>query len=304
LGTENDDATANQTFFNHEAGVVVDPQGNIHYTWVAHDRQLYLSTSRDGGNTWSKPVTIGPPGARQAWNPAIDINRDGRIALVYMASTNAPGPPFTDGPEDPARYKDVTFNGYITVTDDAGAADPTFYTASVNAPADPLVKGQCPQVRCAQEFDFIDVVVAEDGTPWAVLADGCTAEKCISQGVGAGVVARLVPPPGGAPAAALPASPTCTDRRKFTFRLHHARRARVVRVEVFVNGRRKLLRRGSDIKRVTLRRLPRKSFRVRVVSTQSSGAKLISRRTYRGCTKTRPHTRGIHRQRGSRRTQR
>jgi hypothetical protein len=89
----------------------------------------------------------------------------------------------------------------------------------------------------------------------------------------------------------------CVDRRKFSFRLHHAKRARVVKVVVYVNGKRKLRRRGHSIRRITLRRLPKKRFKVRIEATQSTGGKLISTRTYRGCRKSRPHTRrgGRHR---------
>jgi beta-glucosidase len=90
--------------------------------------------------------------------------------------------------------------------------------------------------------------------------------------------------------ARIPLAGKCVDRRKFTFRLHHGPRARVVRVRVYVNGRRKLSRRGHSIRRVTLKRLPRGTFRVRIVATQSSGSKLISTRTYRGCGKSRPKT--------------
>jgi hypothetical protein len=87
----------------------------------------------------------------------------------------------------------------------------------------------------------------------------------------------------------------CTDRRKFRFRLHHAKRARVVRVVVYINGKRKLRRRGHNIKRITLRRLPKKRFKVRIVATQSSGGQLVSTRVYKGCHKSRPHTRRTRR---------
>jgi hypothetical protein len=90
----------------------------------------------------------------------------------------------------------------------------------------------------------------------------------------------------------LPSSRACVDRRKFTFTLHHARRARVVAVEVFVDGRRTVQRRGRDIKRVVLTGLPRGHFKVKIVATQSGGSRLISTRTYRGCSKSRPTTRG------------
>ncbi|MEA2426392.1 MAG: hypothetical protein QOF37_20, partial [Thermoleophilaceae bacterium] len=93
----------------------------------------------------------------------------------------------------------------------------------------------------------------------------------------------------------LPASGRCVDRRKFSFRLHHARGTRVVKVVVYVNGRRKLRRSSHSIQSVTLRRLPRKRFKVRIEATQSSGSTLVSTRTYRGCTKSRPHTRRARR---------
>lgn len=85
----------------------------------------------------------------------------------------------------------------------------------------------------------------------------------------------------------------CVDRRKFSFRLHHARGARVVKVKVYVNGKLKLTRRGHDIKRVTVKRLPKKRFKVKIVATHSTGSKLVSTRTYRGCKKGRPRTRSI-----------
>ncbi len=102
---------------------------------------------------------------------------------------------------------------------------------------------------------------------------------------------------GGRPLGAVPksgpgaaAKPRCVDRRKFTFRLHHPRRVRITAVRVFVNGKRRVARHGHNIKRVTLRRLPRKTFRVRVVTTYSNGRKRTSTRTYRGCKKSRPRT--------------
>jgi len=90
--------------------------------------------------------------------------------------------------------------------------------------------------------------------------------------------------------ARIPLGGRCVDRRKFSFRLHHAPRARVVRVRVYVNGKRKLSRRGRNIRKITLKRLPQGTFKVRIVATQSSGSKLISTRTYRGCRKSRPKT--------------
>jgi len=66
---------------------------------------------------------------------------------------------------------------------------------------------------------------------------------------------------------------------------------------VFVDGRRKLTRHGRDIRSVTIARLPQRLFHLKIVSTQSTGSKLISTRTYRGCRKGHPTTRA-HSHRG------
>jgi hypothetical protein len=100
--------------------------------------------------------------------------------------------------------------------------------------------------------------------------------------------------PGSKAQIAQPAPQKCVDTRKFGFRLHHAVGARVVKAVVFVNGKRRLKLSGKDITRVTLSKLPKKRFVVRVVATQNTGSQLISTRVYHGCKKTKPHTRARH----------
>ena len=130
----------------------------------------------------------------------------------------------------------------------------------------------------------------------AVGADGCfyaTQQSSITKmtnrdgschGLAGG---RLVPSTQGTD---LPARRRCLDRRRFTFRLHHGPTTTVVGVDVFVNGKRRVHKRGPDIRRVVLRRLPKRRFHVRVVSTHSNGSRLVSVRTYHGCRKSRPRT--------------
>jgi hypothetical protein len=92
----------------------------------------------------------------------------------------------------------------------------------------------------------------------------------------------------------LPAPHGCVDTRKFSFKLHHAPTARIVKVEVFINGKRTVVKTGSNITRLTLKRLPKKKFVVKIVATQDSGSQLISKRTYKGCKKTRSRTHAHH----------
>jgi hypothetical protein len=86
----------------------------------------------------------------------------------------------------------------------------------------------------------------------------------------------------------------CVDRRKFKFKLHHARRTRVVDVRVYINGKRIIHRRGRNIVSVTLKKLPQRKFKVKIVARQSGGSSLVSTRTYKGCKKSRPSTRRVH----------
>jgi hypothetical protein len=86
----------------------------------------------------------------------------------------------------------------------------------------------------------------------------------------------------------------CVDTRRFSFKLHHTTGARVVRVVVYVNGKRKLVKKGRNVTRVSIARLPKKRFVVRIVATQNTGAQIISTRVYDGCKKSRPSTRSRH----------
>ena len=177
----------------HETAVAVDSKGTISYVWSARNRLPYLAVSRDGGDSWSKPMMIGVPRLRESNLPNMDIGADGRIAVAYIGSENAPGgaQPTGAGPA----YDKATWNAYVTMTTDALAKDPVFYTTTVNALKDPLVIGDCSIVRCQQIYDFIDLDIAPDGTPWVSLVDGCprtaaTANNCYSWG--RGFVAHIV----------------------------------------------------------------------------------------------------------------
>jgi hypothetical protein len=97
--------------------------------------------------------------------------------------------------------------------------------------------------------------------------------------------------PGGKPLGAVPSSRGCVDRRKFSFRIPKAHRGRVVKAVAYVNRKRVKTVRGRRVTRLTIRRLPRGRFKVRIVTTTNRGKKRISTRRYRGCTKTRPTTR-------------
>jgi hypothetical protein len=168
------DGQNESAIFSHETGVVADVDGNIFYAWVAADRLPYLAVSRDGGETWSKPLMIGPPGLKEALLPGIAVGPHGGVVVRYMGSTNSPW----NGKEATGSFAEEEWNAYLTVAADPLVADPLFYSATVNDPADPLWVGECgpDPVRCGWG-DFQDVVVDPKGTIWSVDVDLCAGPK-------------------------------------------------------------------------------------------------------------------------------
>lgn len=92
------------------------------------------------------------------------------------------------------------------------------------------------------------------------------------------------------------AEAACLRPSRMAFELHRRRGTRVVRVDAYVNRRRVLSRSGADIRRVVLRRLPRDGrMGIRIVATHSTGSKVVSSRSWKGCHKTKPRVRVIRR---------
>ncbi|HEX8741973.1 MAG TPA: hypothetical protein VF712_02460 [Thermoleophilaceae bacterium] len=90
----------------------------------------------------------------------------------------------------------------------------------------------------------------------------------------------------------------CLRPSAIGFKIHRVEGTRVVRVEAFVNGRRHLRRTGGDIRRITLKKLKRRGkLAVRIVATHNTGSKVVSSRTWSGCTKGKPRVRRIPRPR-------
>lgn len=93
-----------------------------------------------------------------------------------------------------------------------------------------------------------------------------------------------------------PASQACVDKRRFTFKLHHGPRSRVVKVEVFIDGKRVMRQRGKNLKSLTLKKaqLPKTFHTVKIVVTLSNKSSRVSKRVYLECTKGKPKIKSHH----------
>jgi hypothetical protein len=298
----------------HEMNAAVDADGNVYVTWIARNRLPHLSISRDKGKTWSKPMMVAPPGVNEAFYAGVDVGAPGRVAINYYGTTNGPGGPFcvkttgpdacetADGGSGPASeaYEKATWNGYLTMSVNVLDAQPTFMSATVNDPADPLIRTTCGPNRCGQTHDFFDVVVAADGTPYASYIDACSAEPEDPCALGVGIVGRLVggPPlfgtiadqqPTVAPAPALPPAPATPGapcaKRSFTIRVRKPKRGRLTKVSLTANGKRIKVRRKRGRYSAVLRIAagPPRVVVVRIKTQTSTGRRAKFVRRYRNC---------------------
>ena len=165
-----------------DTSVAVDAKGNLYYAYESESQKLWLVTSKDGGQRWSKPKMVAAPGVKEVTLPTLDVGDPSKVAIAYMGSENSRfakcRPDCTT--ED---YRGVKWNGYITMTTDALDDDPLFYSGTVNAKSDPLYVGRCDfSNRCSPILDFIDVEIARDGTPWGAFVDPCSP-ACAKSGV-------------------------------------------------------------------------------------------------------------------------
>jgi hypothetical protein len=75
---------------------------------------------------------------------------------------------------------------------------------------------------------------------------------------------------------------TCAPPKTMTFRLRHARRARVARVEAWLKGTRLLARRGHNLRRISIRRPLDQVFTIRILTVQSNGSRTTSKHPFSG----------------------
>ncbi|MDQ3952544.1 MAG: glycoside hydrolase [Actinomycetota bacterium] len=165
-----------------DTSVAVDAKGNLYYAYESESQKLWLVTSKDGGQRWSKPKMVAAPGVKEVTLPTLDVGDPGKVAIAYMGSENSR---FAQCQPDCSNedYRGVEWHGYITMTANALDDDPLFYSGTVNVKSDPLYVGRCDfSNRCSPILDFIDIEIAPDGTPWGAFVDPCSP-VCAESGV-------------------------------------------------------------------------------------------------------------------------
>ncbi|HEX2021080.1 MAG TPA: sialidase family protein [Candidatus Thermoplasmatota archaeon] len=164
------------TPFTGNPGMHVDEAGNAYALFPGKDGRAYLTHSRDGGETWSRPVGASPPQVNGTVFWSVVAGAEGRVALAYFGTTADTGA----WPAPSAHFAppDTRWNLYLAVTEDALAGDPVFTTLQVNPDDDPVQIG-CLWLSggvndCRNLADFFDIT-ERNGRAYVVYADGCKA---------------------------------------------------------------------------------------------------------------------------------
>jgi len=257
--------------------LAIDDADTLYAIWPANGL-LYLEVSRDRGASWSPPMMIAAPGVHDVQRPAVAAGAAGHVGVTYYAST------------DPNAQR---FTAYITQTDDALASNPLFYSGPINDPAQPIfhdygLTGASPRV------DFIGGAYDATGTRfWAGVVRQLSAPDANGHLTTTGYVGRLALPAvaGGAvllvPAGPQSGSSSCLGQARLTFHINAVPHGRVVRARAYVNGRRVVSRRGRNLTSISFARPPAPTtLRVRIVTTNNKGGRVITRRTFQACART------------------
>jgi hypothetical protein len=137
--------------------IAVDSAGNLYAVWNDVNHAVHLSTSKDGGATWSAPVVAMDPVVTSARFAAVGVRAPGEIAIAYFGSAD-----------------DKVFHGYISETANAFDAAPVFWSAAVNDPSDPLYANGFASGYDGSYFsnggdgiEFVQVRYAPSGDVWA-----------------------------------------------------------------------------------------------------------------------------------------
>jgi hypothetical protein len=224
--------------------IAVDADDNLYALWSAGDT-LSLAISRDRGHSWGKPLAIAAPGAHQVTIPALAAGPRGHVGVAYYAAPSADAP---------------RLSAYITQTDDALAERPVFVSAVMNDPAQPIYAHQSI-TAASPRADYVGATYDRQGTLWAGMVRSLGQPDADNEIPTSGYVARLGP---------------C--ERTIVIHPHGVAGARILRVDVYVGGRRRQIIRGNRRSlRVTVGGKPGEALQVRLVIRTSRGRAVDSR---------------------------
>lgn len=148
----------------HADELRVDSAGNL-YLARAENGRLFLRVSRDRGRTWGPDLDVTAPGITAGGGGIsgdatwfVAVRRPGHVAFAYYGH----------------RGESEAADGWITASRNALARRPTFFSASVNRPGEPMLidaRGTRPPGPGYLDYNGTDI--GPDGSPWGSFVQDC-----------------------------------------------------------------------------------------------------------------------------------
>ena len=123
----------------------IDSAGNLYAVWSQYPTggsgvngpgEIEMSVSKDGGQTWSSPVTVSQTGINEAVMPWIAAGDPGRVGITYYAADDT-----ADGAVGPDASNHASWNLDYAFSQDALDAAPSFSQTQVNEAGHPIKYG-------------------------------------------------------------------------------------------------------------------------------------------------------------------
>lgn len=155
---------------NNDPAVAIDKSGSLYFAAESGGHAV-VSTSEDGGLTWTDPFDVGAAfGIRNTVFPAMVAGDAGRAAVAFI------GTPTTGDMQAPPF--DGEWHLYVSTTLDGGAT----WTTQDLTPSDPVQRGciwlQGGDVPCRNLLDFMGMTIDAEGRVLVGYADGCISAAC------------------------------------------------------------------------------------------------------------------------------
>jgi hypothetical protein len=233
-------------------------------------------------------VTLG--GYNRHWIPPGSYGEDiSNVGSGHVFVSHDHGESFTDIsgnlPDIPANWTTL-HNGQLIVATDLGvfvqlpgtAGAPSYGVLGTGLPTAPVMT-----VRVSPANPDVLLVSTYGRSNWEY--NFATNSSNGGGGSTAGSSPTTTATPGASTTTTPPkkTAPACSAGTRLTYRIRRVPHGRVVRVVVYVNGHRALVRKGRSIARVTIRRPAGNTLVVRIVSTNNKGGQVTTIRRYVGC---------------------
>jgi hypothetical protein len=309
------------SLYAHWPAIAQDGAGTVYLVWDTDDRTssaksacgddqpvpntVKMISTRDLGETWSKPVTIAAPAGKRVFWPWVAAGDAGKVSIVWYqtdkvadlacegASISIYHATVLNADDDARRTVEtvdavgrpisvatsICQNGTLCVATGEDRRLGDFFTNAIDERGCAVIASGDTMIKDADtggERHVAAPLYIRQATGPRLIGTGDCSARAGAQTPGAG---GKQPPGSGVP---LPSRRSCVAQRRFQLRLRAPKGQRVKSYKVLVNGKRaRVVRRHG--RRYAIVRLRPGTNTVKVTALTAQGRRVVTVRRYRRC---------------------